>query len=162
VLPCCIRPLLLLLLPACDRHTKAPIALRVCAGLTPTTPPHQKHKHTQTHTNTNVHAALLLDKAALHRDLGQAAAFKASLLPQVGTLLDEAENNAAIIKAAKKVGRVDGRSGLQWEQSMCLGRPVVPQPRPATALLETARTHTHTHMPLLPCRRRRQAPCRVT
>lgn len=46
---------------------------------------------------------LLLSKASLHLQLGQREAFAASLLPQFTGLLDQAENNAAVVAAAKKV-----------------------------------------------------------
>lgn len=48
--------------------------------------------------------SLLLSKAALHLQLGQRDAFAASLLPQFTELIDQAENNAAVVAAAKKVG----------------------------------------------------------
>lgn len=47
--------------------------------------------------------SLLLSKAALHLQLGQRDAFASSLLPQFTELLDQAENNAAVVQAAKKV-----------------------------------------------------------
>ena len=52
---------------------------------------------------------LLLSKASLHLHLGQREAFAASLLPQFTGLLDQAENNAAVVAAAKKVIDCGGR-----------------------------------------------------
>jgi hypothetical protein len=47
--------------------------------------------------------SLLLSKASLHLQLGQRDAFANSLLPQFSSLIDQAENNAAVVAAAKKV-----------------------------------------------------------
>lgn len=46
---------------------------------------------------------LLLDKARLYLLLGQRGAFASQLLPQFMGLIDQAENNAAVVQAAKKV-----------------------------------------------------------
>lgn len=54
--------------------------------------------------------SLLLTKASLHLQLGQRDAFATSLLPQFTSLLEQAETNAAVVTAAKRV-----RSNGCWE-----------------------------------------------
>jgi hypothetical protein len=53
--------------------------------------------------------SLLLSKASLHLQLGQGDSFANSLLPQFTSLIDQAENNAAVVTAAKKVCAVHCR-----------------------------------------------------
>jgi hypothetical protein len=57
--------------------------------------------------------SLLLNKASLHLQLGQRGAFASQLLPQFNGLIDQAETNAAVVHAAKKV-----RAYARAEQGM--------------------------------------------
>lgn len=60
--------------------------------------------------------SLLLSKASLQLQLGQREAFASSLLPQFTRLFEQAETNAAVVAAAKKVPAARGRGGkcVRW------------------------------------------------
>jgi hypothetical protein len=88
-----------------------------------------------------VQTRLLLDKAALHKAVGQHGAFAASLLPQFHALIDHAENNAAIVIAASKARGV---------RACVRAPPALGAARRCCAWRPRARTPRWQHLLLLP------------